>query len=143
MQLKQKTFNKLNMDGELKSDQTPASINTELAKERSRGAAERTLMAWIRTALTLIGFGIGVYEVADKTGGTGTFKNSKLVGLAFIILGIFSILFAIIENLSTHKKLKKPSFHYEEKTSLAIYVGFALIIIALYSAINIIYKLFM
>jgi hypothetical protein len=28
---------------------------TELAKERNRAAEERTLMAWIRTALSLIG----------------------------------------------------------------------------------------
>ena len=36
---------------------TPRNIANELAKERNREAAERTLMAWIRTALSLIGFG--------------------------------------------------------------------------------------
>jgi putative membrane protein len=36
---------------------------TELTKERNRLAADRTLMAWIRTSLSLIGFGIGkAYE---------------------------------------------------------------------------------
>jgi inner membrane protein YidH len=34
--------------------------STELAREWSREAADRTLMAWIRTALGLIGFGFGV-----------------------------------------------------------------------------------
>jgi putative membrane protein len=33
--------------------------STELARERSREAADRTLMACIRTALALIGFGCG------------------------------------------------------------------------------------
>jgi putative membrane protein len=128
------------MEEKEKSNQSSANINTELAKERSRGAAERTLMAWMRTALALIGFGIGVYEVADKTGGSGTFRNSKVVGLGLIILGIFSVIFAIRENKISHKKLAEPVFEYENRMPLGIYIGYGLIIIAVYSAINIIYK---
>ncbi|WRH67064.1 MAG: DUF202 domain-containing protein [Planktothrix sp. GU0601_MAG3] len=37
-----------------------AEDRTELAKYRSRAAADRTLMAWIRTSLSLIGFGFGI-----------------------------------------------------------------------------------
>lgn len=36
---------------------------TELAKERNRAAEERTLMAWIRTSLALIGFGFGIDRI--------------------------------------------------------------------------------
>ena len=44
----------------------PPTVNVanELAKERNREAAERTLMAWIRTALSLIGFGFGIGKLA-------------------------------------------------------------------------------
>jgi putative membrane protein len=38
---------------------------TELTKERNRLAAGRTLMAWIRTALSLIGFGFGIGKVYE------------------------------------------------------------------------------
>ena len=34
--------------------------STALARERNREAADGTLMAWIRAALALIGFGLGV-----------------------------------------------------------------------------------
>jgi putative membrane protein len=123
------------------SKATPANINTELAKQRSHEASERTMMAWVRTALALVGFGIGVYEVADKTGGQSTFRNSKLIGLALIILGIASMFLAIRENKINHKKLMEPVFKYVERTPLGIYVGYALIVIAVAAVINIIYKL--
>ncbi|MFN9624229.1 MAG: YidH family protein, partial [Cyanobacteriota bacterium] len=38
----------------------PRNLTNELAKERNRDAAERTLMAGIRTSLSLISFGFGV-----------------------------------------------------------------------------------
>ena len=41
------------------------SIAIQLARERSREAAERTLMAWIRTALALIGFGFTIAKFHD------------------------------------------------------------------------------
>ena len=34
--------------------------STQLSRERNRESADRTLMAWIRTSLSLIGFGFGI-----------------------------------------------------------------------------------
>ena len=45
------------------------NTTTELAKTRNRAAAERTTLAWIRTALALISFGFGLDQViSDATG---------------------------------------------------------------------------
>ena len=38
----------------------------ELACERSRPAADRTLMAWLRTAIAMIGFGSGIRTFPEK-----------------------------------------------------------------------------
>jgi uncharacterized membrane protein YidH (DUF202 family) len=37
----------------------PTSTTTELAQQRNRQSAERTLTAWIQNSLKLMGFGIG------------------------------------------------------------------------------------
>ena len=56
----------------------PPSTNTELAKERNRAAAERTLMAWIRTCLSLISFGFGVDRIVTAL------QNSTVYELSLI-----------------------------------------------------------
>ena len=129
------------MNEEKNNNSGSVNINTELAKERNHAASERTMMAWVRTALTLIGFGIGIFEVAEKTGGTTTFRNSKLIGLALIILGCVSMILAIRENKINHLKLLQPVFKYEERTPLGVYIGYALVVIGIISTINIIYRL--
>ena len=121
---------------------TQTNINTELAKHRTHEASDRTMMAWVRTSLSLMGFGIGIYEIAEKTGGTNVFRSSKYVGLALILLSLFAMVFAIIENKRNHKKLENADFIYQSNTSLGVKVGYALIIIAVFSAAHIISKLF-
>jgi uncharacterized membrane protein YidH (DUF202 family) len=130
------------MNEEEKNKVAPVSITNELAKERTHAASDRTMMAWIRTSLSLMGFGIGIYEIAEKTGGESLFRSSKLVGLALIILSLFATIFSIIENKQNHKKLEDPDFKYQNKTSLGVKVGYALIVIAFFSAAHIISKFF-
>jgi putative membrane protein len=120
----------------------PVDTNTELAKERTHDAFERTLMAWIRTGLSLIGFGIGIIEVTEKTGGESILRSSKVVGLLFILLGIASVILAIKDNKINHGRLLRNEIQYNRKSSLGIKVGYALIIIGILALIHVIYKFF-
>jgi putative membrane protein len=130
------------MEEQKENKAASTNINTELAKHRTHEASDRTMMAWVRTSLALMGFGIGIYEIAEKTGGEKIFRSSKLVGLALILLSLFAMIFAIIENKQNHKKLQNPDFKYENRVSLGVKVGYALIIIAAFSAAHIISKIF-
>jgi len=128
---------------EEKVDKTSnTNINTELAKHRTHEASDRTMMAWVRTSLALMGFGVGIYEVAEKTGGQQMFRSSRLVGIFLILLSLIAMVFAISENKQNHKKLQDPEFKYVNKESLGVKVGYALIVIAVFALINFISKFF-
>ena len=120
----------------------PIDINTELAKERTHDAFERTLMAWVRTGLSLIGFGLGIIEVTNKTGGDTILRSSKLVGLLFILLGISSVILAIKENKVNHERLLNNDLRYNRRTSLGIKVGYVLICIGILAIVHVLFKIF-
>lgn len=114
------------------------NLSTELAKERTHAAYENNLLAWIRTSLSLIGFGIGIFEVAQKTNGETIFRSSKLIGLLLVLLGMGATLMAMRENKKNHERLLHPQIRYERKTSLGIKVSYFLVALSLLAALHII-----
>ncbi len=66
----------------------------EMAKERNREAADRTLMAWIRGSLSFIGFGFSIDVITRGLESTalGNASNlapsARILGLSFIIVAL-------------------------------------------------------
>jgi putative membrane protein len=93
-----------------------AKDNTDMAVERTIMAADRSLMAWVRTGLSLISFGFTIYKFLEyqqqqiQASGREVLSISgpRIFGLLMIGLGILSLIFGAIENVSTvnyyHKK---------------------------------------
>ncbi len=86
-----------------------------LATERTRMAADRTLMGWIRTALSMIGFGFTIYKFLDsmqaKEGGAQgigilTQHSPRTVGLTLLSIGVFSLVIACVQHWQYRKKLQ-------------------------------------
>ena len=76
-------------------------LATELAIVRTRAAFERTMMAWIRTAVSLITFGFTIYKFFQLEALAVTLR-SRLIGhreFALILegIGLLSLLLATIE----------------------------------------------
>jgi putative membrane protein len=69
-------------------------------------APERTLMAWIRTSISLIGFGFTLAKafrtLAEQhilvRGPRGNIWTAEGVGMAFISLGTFALIVAILDH---------------------------------------------
>jgi putative membrane protein len=132
---------------ELPMTETPAAPNVanELAKERNREAAERTLMAWIRTALSLIGFGFGIGKLAAYMDAAGLHTrfdvphSSLIFGASFIVVGILGLLAAIVQHARILKRLSQPDFAYNAMRPIAMTVAALLMLIGLFGLIAILW----
>jgi putative membrane protein len=82
-----------------------------LAMERTRMAADRTLMGWIRTALSMISFGFTIFKFLESIGQQGITPLSRVhgpreVGLTLIGIGIFALVIACFQHWQFIKKLR-------------------------------------
>ncbi|WP_228041637.1 YidH family protein [Planktothrix mougeotii] len=122
-----------------------AEDRTELAKYRSRAAADRTLMAWIRTSLSLIGFGFGIptivrtIEQTRLTPRLDPVRFSVIVGLAFIGTGMLGMALGLREHRQLLQQIESDRYTYETSRSAEI-IGVALLVIGFISFIGVIVK---
>ena len=90
---------------------TETDTNETLAPDRSRLIAERRLMAWVRTAFSMIAFGFGIYKVLQFIGEQGKVPlprpdAPRNVGLALMGIGTFAITTACIQHWKHLKSLR-------------------------------------
>lgn len=107
------------------------SPGTELAKERNRAAEERTLMAWIRTALSLIGFGFGIDRIVaaiDQSlgGAVNPIRLTRILGLSFVALGTFAMLYAALDHREQLKRIQRNDLIYLHRHSPSLVVAYVL-----------------
>jgi putative membrane protein len=120
----------------------PVNLTNELAKERNRAAAERTLMAWIRTSLSLISFGFGIDRIVEAlhqaTGDQAVTRHlSRNIGLAFVAIGTLALLSAAFSHRQDLRQIERGNFTYVSRLSLSFVVAIALIFVGLYAFVGI------
>ncbi len=102
----------------------PKSAN-DMAVMRTVMAADRTLMAWVRTALSMIGFGFTIYKVLQAVQA----ENPQLmpiphtprkVGLFLIGLGTMAVAVGTIEYWQTLRELSRQERLHVLRPSLVI-----------------------
>jgi putative membrane protein len=114
------------------------NVANELARERNREAAERTLMAWIRTALSLIGFGFGIGKLATYLDAAGLHPThdpahtSLIFGTSFILVGILGLMAAIVQHARVLKRLSQPDFAYNAMRPIAMTAAVLLMLIGVF-----------
>ena len=122
-----------------------SNTSTELAKTRNRAAAERTTLAWIRTALALISFGFGLDKIISairNAGGDGNTSQDvgvQLMSMGFIGVGIFTLLIAIRQHKRELIRLRSDSYLYQDGPSLSIATATAVLVIGVLAFLLLLY----
>jgi putative membrane protein len=111
------------------------AITNELAKERNRAAAERTLTAWIQQSLSLIGFGIAFDQIFDALQQAFPLENlililklSRFLGLSLIALGVGLLILGIFQYSTVVQSIKRENYIILSSHPLNIAVGSAIIL---------------
>jgi putative membrane protein len=79
---------------------------------RTRLALERTLMAWLRTAISMITFGFTLFKAAEYLDELGVRRSQGLFGvrsfaLSMICIGLLALLLATLQNLRHARTLRR------------------------------------
>lgn len=120
---------------------TSTNTNTELARERSREAADRTLLAWIRTALSLIGFGFGIGKFYDYMQTAGIqreldpIRSTLIFGASFIVLGVLGLAAAVIQHARLLRRLDKVEYVYAPPLPLGMIMAMLLLLIGVFGLV--------
>ena len=101
-----------------------------LALDRTRLAAERTLMAWVRTALSMISFGFTIYkflQVLQEQSPLPVLRpqSPRNVGLALTGIGTFAVITACVQHWKYVKKLRpdRPYNPWDLTFIVACFIG--------------------
>jgi len=115
-------------------------VGDRLALERTAMAADRTLLAWVRTALSSIAFGFTIYKVLGamaKSEGVAVIREQtpRNIGIFMILIGVVPLLLATYQYQHGMKRMGvRGNFYINPGMVSAIGVillGIALLVVIL------------
>lgn len=121
---------------------------------RTRLSIERTMMSWVRTAVSLIGFGFTIVQFFNRVQDLPGIKPARFadapryLGLTLILCGIVALVISVWEYQWTLRYLWGGDFTVvagvtkEGKQTPLIAVAIALILIGLFAFFSVLFRLF-
>ncbi|MBD2230215.1 DUF202 domain-containing protein [Phormidium tenue] len=102
----------------------------DLARDRNRLAADRSLLSFVRNSLTLIGLGLGLEQILAALSAHHGDRNidgwAYGLSLVYVGLGVLSLGFAIADCQAERARLRSPHYRYQPRHSLAAATGLAI-----------------
>jgi putative membrane protein len=110
----------------------PPNAQAELARERNRIAADRSLLSFVRNSLTLISIGVGVNQVIRLLSPSDVTKPwVQGLSLGFIALGVLNLIWASQDYQGEMKRLQQPEYYFTPRLSLGGITGLVVVIASL------------
>ena len=124
------------------TDQGPSTA-TVLAAERTRLAHDRTLMAWVRTATSLITFGFTIYKFFQYMQEKGMARENAVLGprgfgLLMISIGIIALALATLQHRRDMVALR--ALHPEVPYSLATVLAALISLLGVVALLSVIFR---
>ncbi len=116
----------------------PPKLPTDLGTTRTIMAADRTLMAWIRTSLSMLSFGFTIYKFLDtatEKAGHGDSESPQHIGLFLAGMGTLAILLGTLGYWMTLTDLKQMDQFSLKRPVLLMALIMCIAGIALFGAI--------
>jgi inner membrane protein YidH len=117
-------------------------LSTRLALDRTRAAHERTMLAWVRTATSLITFGFTIYKFFQIELARGVDAN-RLVGprgfaIMTISVGLISLILATLQHEQNMRALKAQ--YSDAPRSMAKWLGALISVLGIFALIAVVLR---
>ncbi|WP_169615960.1 DUF202 domain-containing protein [Nodosilinea sp. P-1105] len=105
----------------------------ELARERNHLAAERSLLSFARSSLTLISIGVAVDQVISAIAPGDRFIDHWAYGISLLLLGlgVVTLGLAIHDYQGEMQRLKAPVYRYTPRLALGGSTGLAVLVVGM------------
>jgi len=113
--------------------------------ERTRTAFERLQLAWVRTALTFIGIGIGIYEFFYRrleSGKSPLFESFTGRELALVFYCISQVILILSLRQHRHSMSQLKASYPESRSSIAALLSITLLIFSLFLTCLLLWRAF-
>jgi len=121
---------------------TALDLSTKLALDRTLAAHARTMLAWIRTATSLITFGFSVYKFFDifrrEEGGPHHLIGARQFGMLLVSLGLAVLALATVEYRHNIRVLRAQ--YQDRQRSLAVIVAALISILGILALATMIFR---
>jgi putative membrane protein len=114
------------------------ALPADLGAVRTVLAADRTLMAWLRTSLSMLSFGFTIYkflETAAKAGALERPESPRRVGLFLVSMGTVAMIVGLLDYWVTLKAIERTGPFRLGRSVLFMSLLMAVAGVALFAAI--------
>lgn len=114
------------------------ALPADLGTMRTVMAADRTLMAWVRTSLSMLSFGFTIYKFLESAAEANQLarpESPQRVGLFLVAVGVASMVLGLISYWITLKDLRRTEAFRLGRPTLIIGVVMAIAGTVLFAAI--------